>query len=132
MSPAYLVDTDWTIHYLNGAPVVVGRLRELRPHGLALSIVSLAELYEGVYFSTDPQGNESHLANFLSGLTVLGLDDEICKTFGRERGKLRQQRKLVGDLDLLIASTCLRYNLTLLTNNRRHFEQVEGLELMSV
>jgi tRNA(fMet)-specific endonuclease VapC len=63
---------------------------------------------------------------------VLGLDDEICKTFGRERGKLRQQRKLVGDLDLLIASTCLRYNLTLLTNNRRHFEQVEGLELMSV
>lgn len=61
MSPAYLVDTDWTIHYLNGAPAVVGRLREPRPHGLALSIVSLAELYEGVYFSTDPQGNERHL-----------------------------------------------------------------------
>ena len=84
-----------------------------------------------MYFSTDPPKNERHLASFLSGLTVLGLDEEICRIFGRERGKLRRQRKLVGDLDPLIASTCLRYDLTLLTNNRRHFELVERLRFLS-
>jgi tRNA(fMet)-specific endonuclease VapC len=51
MSLRYLVDTDWVIDHLNQIERVVNRLRELRPHGLALSIASLAELYEGVHYS---------------------------------------------------------------------------------
>jgi tRNA(fMet)-specific endonuclease VapC len=65
-------------------------------------------------------------------VSLLGLDEEICRRFGQERGKLRAQGKLIGDFDLLIAATCLHYVLTLLTNNRRHFELVEGLPLISV
>jgi predicted nucleic acid-binding protein len=41
-------------------------------------------------------------------------------------------RKTVGDLDLLIAASALRHDLTLLTNNRRHFEEIEGLRIGSV
>ena len=37
-----------------------------------------------------------------------------------------------GDMDLFIAATSLQYNLTLLSNNRRHFELVEGLEIISI
>jgi predicted nucleic acid-binding protein len=33
---------------------------------------------------------------------------------------------------LLIASTCLYYDLALLTNNRRHYEVVEGLNILSI
>jgi len=33
---------------------------------------------------------------------------------------------------LLIAATALRHKLILLTNNRRHFERVRGLQLESV
>jgi len=39
---------------------------------------------------------------------------------------------MIADFDLLIGSTCLRHNLTLLSNNRRHFEAVEGLEIISI
>jgi tRNA(fMet)-specific endonuclease VapC len=35
-------------------------------------------------------------------------------------------------MDLMIAATALQYDLTLLTNNRRHFERVEGLRIQSV
>jgi len=38
----------------------------------------------------------------------------------------------IGDMDLMIAATALQYDLTLLTNNRRHFERVEGLRIQSV
>ena len=72
MTLRYLVDTDWVIHYLNGNPNIVGKLLELRDHGLALPVVSLAELYEGVYFSVAPERNEHALHNFLRGVTVLG------------------------------------------------------------
>jgi tRNA(fMet)-specific endonuclease VapC len=127
----YLIDTDWVIHWTNGNADIVARLAALRPEGLALSMASLAELYEGVYYSTNPTGNEKTLHDFLRAVSVLGLDIETCQRFGRERGRLRAARKLIGDMDLLIGVTALRHDLTLLTNNRRHFELIEGLRIES-
>jgi len=128
----YLIDTDWVIHYLHGHTAIVERLDELQPQGLVLSIISLAELYEGVYYSRDPEGDERDLNDFLRGTTVLGIDEDICKTFGRERGRLRAAGLMIGDFDLLIAATDLQYDPTLLTNNRRHFERIDGLRIESV
>ena len=45
----YLVDTDWVIDYMHGVPELVDRFDGLLPEGVGMSIVSLAELYEGVY-----------------------------------------------------------------------------------
>ncbi|RLG46062.1 MAG: hypothetical protein DRN92_05950 [Thermoproteota archaeon] len=129
----YLIDTDWVIDHFNRVEKVTKKLEELAPEGLALSIISLAELYEGVYYSRDPSESERILKEFLtSDLEVLGIDEETCKIFGRERGRLRREGKIISDFDLLIASTCLRHNLILLTNNRRHYELVKGLEIISV
>src|SRR3989339_1583160 len=132
MIPSYLIDTDWIIHYLNGQRETVKRLVSLRKEGLAISIISLAELYEGVYYSTNPEGDKKALDDFLTGVSILGLEDEICKIFGKERGKLRKLKIVIGDFDLLIAATCLCYNLTLLTNNIRHFKMVEGVNIVSI
>ncbi len=33
---------------------------------------------------------------------------------------------------LLIASTTINYNLTILTNNKKHFEKVSGLKIFSI
>ena len=51
MSLRYLIDTDWAIHYLNGHPAIVKKLDGAKTQGLALSVISLAELYEGVVYS---------------------------------------------------------------------------------
>ena len=128
----YLVDTDWVIDHLHEHDQVVRRLEELAPEGIGLSVVSLAELYEGVFYSTTPQDNEKVLQDFLDGVEVLTLDDSICRIFARERGRLRAAGMLIGDFDLLIGSTAICYNLTLLTNNRRHFERLDGLSIISV
>jgi tRNA(fMet)-specific endonuclease VapC len=129
----YLIDTDWVIDHLNQIARVTRRLEELAPAGLALSIISLAELYEGVFYSRDPVESNAALQRFLNPeLTMLGVDEETCKIFGKERGRLRASGALIGDCDLLIGSTALRHNLTLLTNNRRHFERIEGLRIESV
>lgn len=44
----YLVDTDWVIDHLHGHAQVVSRLEDLETARLDLSIISLAEMYEGV------------------------------------------------------------------------------------
>ena len=128
----YLVDTDWVISYQHSVPRVVGRLNALLAQGVGLSIVSLAELYEGETYSADPQAEALALREFLSAVQVVHLDDDICRIFARERGRLRAEGNLIGDLDILIGSTALRHELTLLTNNRRHFGRMQGLNIISV
>ena len=132
MSPGALLDTDWVIDHFNGIATITRRIEELRPLGLALSVISLAELYEGVHYSRNPPRSREVLLRFLDGVAVMPVDEEVCDVFGRERGMLRQQGRLIGDFDLLIAATCLRHDLTVCTNNRRHFEMVEGLRVVSV
>ena len=127
----YLVDTDWVIIYQHSVPRVVSRLNALLAQGVGLSIVSLAELYEGEKYSADPQAEAQGLREFLSAVRVVHLDDDICRIFARERARLRAEGNLIGDLDLLIGSTALRHGLTLLSNNRRHFERLRGLNVIS-
>lgn len=128
----YLVDTDWVIDHLHGREQVVRRLEELEREGIGLSVVSLAELYEGVFYSTAPQDNEQVLQDFLYGVEILTLNDDICRLFAQERGRLRAAGMIIGDFDLLIGATAICYDLTLLTNNRRHFERLDGLSIISI
>jgi len=132
MNMRYLVDTDWAIHYLNGQDRIRKRLEELRTEGLALSAISLAELYEGVWYSRDPEKSEEMLNSFLKGVSLIGIDENTCKLFGKERGRLRAQGKSIGDFDLLIGMTARQHDLTLLSNNRRHFELIQGLPIQSI
>jgi tRNA(fMet)-specific endonuclease VapC len=129
---SFLVDTDWVIDHFNQVKPVTRRLRELQNEGLALSIISVAELWEGVFFSKVPERSEAALEVFLSGVVILVIDEEICKRFGRLRGSLRQQGRVIDDFDLLIAASALRHDLTLLTNNRRHFENIKGFRMESL
>ncbi len=95
-------------------------------------MASLAELYEGIYRVRDPQEAERGLADFLADVQLVEIDPETCRIFGRERARLRVAGNPIGDLDLLIGATALRHDLTLLSNNRRDFERVEGLTIESV
>jgi len=76
MKISYLIDTDWVINHLNKVDKVTQKLKELRPAGIALSVISLAELYEGVYYSKDPGTSQKILDTFLRDFQVLGVDVE--------------------------------------------------------
>jgi tRNA(fMet)-specific endonuclease VapC len=132
MKSTFLVDTDLIIDHLNRKESARNKLRELKPSGIAVSMISVAELFEGVYYSKDPILSQNILEAFLHQFEIVGIDEDTCKTFGQERGRLRRQGMMIDNFDLIIASTCLRFNLTLLTNNRKHFEHVNGLKIMSL
>ena len=125
----YLVDTDWVIDFLKGKKETIDKLSELYESGLAISVISLSELYEGVYGSVNTEKHLESLDAFLNGITVLDVNDKMAELFGKERARLRKAGKLIDNFDLMIASTCIYYDLTLLTNNLKHFERIEGLKI---
>ncbi len=133
MPPQYLIDTDWVIDYLHGVARTRTQLAALWPAGIAISVIAIAELYDGVFGGTDPAGKEQELLAFLArGITSLEIDAATATLFARESSRLRRAGTPIGDLDLLIGATALHHNLTLLSNNRRHFQRIAGRNLISV
>ena len=48
------MDTDWAIDYLHKDDRTVRRLEGLVPNGVGLTVISLAELYDGLAGSKNP------------------------------------------------------------------------------
>lgn len=125
----HLLDTDWTINALARRRDADTILRELIPEGIAISIITRGELYEGALGSPDPETQMHVLRMFVAPFVQLGLDDQIMERFAQVRTDLRRRGQLLPDFDLLIAATALRHGLALLTFNARHFRRIAGLDL---
>lgn len=130
----YLVDTDWVADYPKGyraAVRLLNQLARLAPDGMAISLVTFAEISGGILYGREVATNRLAFRQFLRGARVLPLNRMVPTTFATVRGQLRQQRAAVQHraLDLLIAATALTYDLELLTRNTRDFADVPGLRL---
>jgi hypothetical protein len=61
---------------------------ELAPAGLALSIITYGELYEGAYYSRNPEAALAGLHAFLEGKKILPLSQAVIEGFAIVRGAL--------------------------------------------
>src|SRR5688500_11008201 len=127
----YLVDTDWVAEYLKGRQPAVRILPGLTSDGLAISIITYGEIYDGIYHGRDSARHEQGFRQFLRSVPVLTLNRAIAKRFARIRGHLRQTGQIIGDPDILIGATAIEHDLIVITSNRRHFQRIPGLNLYS-
>jgi predicted nucleic acid-binding protein len=127
--PTLLLDTNIVIYAINK----VRYYEQYRHHldGLiaAISIITVAELYEGVFRAG--LGSRTH-RNIVAGLDqyiVLPLDENGCRLFGKIRFESRNRPLSVPDA--LIAATALAYDLPLVTHNAEHFAGIDGLNVIT-
>ena len=131
----YLVDSDYVADYLKGRSLATTLLDTLFPEGLAISIVTFAEVYEGIHYGDNPKHYTLVFRRFLAGVTVLGITRSVAKQFAIMRGQLRatpQGKALVqpkDTYDLFIAATALQHNLTLVTRNLQDYDRIPHLKL---
>ncbi len=79
--------------------------------------------------SSYPEKNSVALSQFLSIIEILPFDDEAACQYGLIRADLQRKGTLIGQMDMLIAAHAKAKGLTIVTNNVREFERVNGLEL---
>lgn len=128
---AYLVDTDWLIQVLHGDAAATHTLEDLAPQGLAISLITYGELYQGGYYARDPIPALQAVHDLLDGTDILPLTQAIMERFAVVRGQLtRNQRQQIGDMDLLIATTAIEHGLTLATCNIRDYHLIPDLILL--
>jgi len=64
-------------------------------------------------------------------ITIQSMDEPVWDMAATLYVETRKEGKPMGDADLLIAAYCLVNDYTLVTNNTRHFERVDGLKLVN-
>ncbi len=125
----YLIDTDWVIDYLKGVERAGQLLDPLVGDGISISLITYGEIFEGIYYGRNSERHEQAFRAFLQGASILPLSENSMERFARIRGDLRAKGQLIGDVDLLIAATALEHDITLLTQNLRHFSRIPDLKL---
>lgn len=124
-----MMDTNTCIFLMKNFPKVVAEFKAKRSRGVAISSITASELYFGVHNSPTPKELAIHLANFLIGVPVLDYSAVSAESYGRIRAELKRKNRLIGELDMLIASHAKSLNLILATNNTHEFERVGGLTI---
>ncbi len=127
----YLLDTNICIYAIKGHPGVMSKMGEAGFAACAVSAVVLAELSYGIARSASPYKvrNLSALREFVGLFDVLPWSAEAAWHHGPLRQQLAAAGTPIGEFDLLIGAHALAQGLTLVTNNTREFERIDGLKL---
>lgn len=122
----WLLDTTVLIEAQRGRPERVrARMLAMAPEDLAVSTITLAELWYGCQRSPDPERKRVLWSRFLEPFDVLSFDREAAERHGELRYHLRHEP--IGERDLLIASIAVANGLGVVTANRREFARVPDL-----
>ena len=130
LSNGYLLDTDVLIGFLRGRNKALKQEFERVLHKdipLFMSIITLGELYVGAFKSDNTRKNMFLVNSLKDKVEILELNEEIILLYGEIEAVLEKAGKKIGDFDVLIASTAMNYNLTLMSGNKRHFGKVVNL-----
>ena len=125
----YLIDSDILIYFLKGKQEVVEKLSQIPIDDLYISRINYTELIYGVYNSSKINQNLKVIEPFLEIFTVLEFTKVSSLIFAKEKARLKKSGNIIADMDLMIASIAIENNCTLISNNMKHFERIQNLEL---
>ena len=122
----YLLDTNICAYFLNGKFNLETKIDEAGFENCAVSEITIAELKYGVEKSTHKEKNRKTLETFQTKFDVIPIFPAL-DIYATEKARLKTKGKLLDDFDLLIGSTAIFNNLTLVTRNVSDFDRLEEI-----
>ena len=125
----YLLDTSICVFYLRGKLKLDNIIREKGRENFFISEITVAELRFGAENSDDIPKSHKSVDAFVNGVTIVPIFGSI-KRYAKEKVRLRRLGTPMNDeFDLLIGVTAIENKLTLVTDNVKHFEQLDGVKI---
>lgn len=99
---------------------------------LQVAAITVAELWHGVERATIPHRarREKFIRTILDGLLVIPYTQATAFEHARVWAAAEVSGKTIGPYDAIVAATAIERGSTLATFNKRHFENVEGLNVI--
>ena len=128
----YAVDSNIISFMLRGNRQLQERVYQEANEGEGVIIPPIAyyEVKRGLLAHNAP----AKLASFEKLCNLLGVDEMDTETLDKAAGiyaMLKKAGRLIGDSDILIGASCLAHGYTIITDNTRHFNRIEGLQFVN-
>ena len=124
----YLFDTDICVFRLRRQFNIDRRLAQIGKQNCYISEITIAELRFGAERSNQREEQLRLIDAMYDVFTVLPITPAI-RVFAAEKARLWNIGQKIADFDLLIGATAMYHGLALVTNNTKHFERVQSLQL---
>ena len=131
---AIILDTDVIIRGEKGTFDLRGWLTLHATEEIEIASITVAELWHGVERAT-PQHRprrQAYLEKVFTFLPVIAYTDEIAREHARIWAEVEATGKMTGYYDLIVAATARHRTSHLATFNRRHFDHIQGLNLVAL
>ena len=125
----YLLDTNIVIYVLKRRPIEVLSLFNENASRMAISALTLSELFQGAERSSRVSDNLVAIEDFCSRLEVLPYGAKAAQHYGAIRAGLEKTGQPIGVNDLHIAAHARSEGLVVVTNNVGEFARVPALQV---
>src|SRR4051794_25763500 len=125
----YLLDTNICIFFLRGKLNLDVIFKEKGRENCYISEITVVELRYGAENSDNPAKSHEAVDAYLNGLSIIPIFGCI-KRYAKEKVRLRRIGKPMHDeFDLLIGVTAIEHKLTLVTDNLKDLERLDGIKI---
>lgn len=125
----YLLDTNIVIYVLKQRPMEVLQAFNANADRMAISAITLSELFHGAEKSMHVSQNLAAIEDFCSRLEVLPYGSKAAQHYGAIRASLEKLGQPIGVNDLHIAAHARSEGLVVVTNNVGEFTRVPALQV---
>lgn len=126
---SYLIDINIIIYSIKGNPVVQNNFLKNEHIPKSISLITYGELLFGAKKSQNLEKNIAMVYRIKELFPIIDVDQATIETFSELKANMLKAGTPIDDFDLLIASTALTMNFTLVTNNENHFNRIKGLTI---
>lgn len=125
------VDSNYLIDYLRGSAYTKDLIEKIKDKNLEayISAVTVFELYVGAFLSNNPKAKFEEIESLLSWFQVVDINKGIMLLTAKIHVNLRRRGLLLEIQDIIIAATSISINMALLTNNKKHFANIQEIRL---
>lgn len=127
----YLLDTDICSYAIKRKiPALLARIRQgLLAEEICISVITRGELLYGLALLPDATSLAHAVHAFIDTIPCLDWDRGATDHYGPLRAAQKLGGTSIGYMDTQIAAHALSANLTLVTNNERHYARITGLQI---
>jgi tRNA(fMet)-specific endonuclease VapC len=124
----FLIDTNTISYFYRKNPQVASKFQS-HSEKIHFCVISKMESIFGAK-KNDNQILVDFYNDIYNAYPLLSFDSDCVEIFCDTKVFLSNQGKIVEDFDLMIASIALANNLTLVTNNTKHFINIPDLKVV--
>ena len=126
----YMLDTNILVYAIRHPRDEINQvLKQHIARDVCISAITYGELEYGVCKSRYPEQDQAAMQQFHAGIPILDFDWNAAELFGDIIAVLERKGQRIGDRDMLIAAHARSLDYTLITNNTREFERIDGLNI---